>query len=53
MARMKMPKKPKIGASQSTWDKYELKMKKYVEHKNEIVRRNGLKEKLVSKIKIA
>ena len=50
---MKMPKKPRIGAAQSTWDKYELKMKKYVDYQNEKVRRNGLKEKLISKIKIA
>ncbi len=52
MPKLKMPRKPRLNAQQSTWDKYEKKMKSYVAEKNERTRRKELKETLVSKIKI-
>lgn len=52
MPKLKMPRKPRLNAQQSTWDKYEKKMKAYVAEKNERTRRKELKENLVSKIKI-
>jgi len=52
MPKIKMPKKPRLNASQPTWDKYEKRMKIYVADKNERVRRRELKDSLVSKIKV-
>lgn len=47
-----MPRKPRLNAQQSTWGKYEKKLKNYVDAQNERKRRRELKENLVSKIKI-
>jgi hypothetical protein len=52
MPKIKMPKRPRITATQATWDKYEKRMKQYVAAQNEIVRRRELKGNLVSKIKV-
>lgn len=52
MARIKMPKKPRIGASQVAWDRYEKKMADYVAKMNERTRRKSVKDKFLSKVKV-
>lgn len=47
-----MPKKPNIGASKVTWDRYEKKMADYVQALNERTRRKGVKDKYLSKVKV-
>lgn len=52
MAKLKQPKKPRLGASDRTWKVYEKKLKNFVDGKNEQTRRKDLKDNMLGKIKI-
>lgn len=52
MGAIKQPRKPKLGASQRSWDIYEDRLTKYVNDQNERKRRRELKDKKLSKVKI-
>ena len=52
MAKIKQPKKPKLGASPRTWKVYEKKLNNFVNAKNEQTRRKELKDKVLEKVKI-